>query len=73
MGDEAGRAVADDARQLGAESVFQQTGPELSRWVKQERDEALARHADTAATPCTRALCPWRPAAAAAASACDRC
>jgi len=39
---------------LGAESVFQLTGPELSRWVKQERDEALARHASTLFPPRTR-------------------
>ena len=38
---------------LGAESVFQMTGPELSRWVKQQRDEALARHADTLLPPRT--------------------
>jgi hypothetical protein len=39
---------------LGAESVFQLTGPELSRWVKQQRDEALARHADTLLRPRAR-------------------
>ena len=39
---------------LGAESVFQLTGPELSRWVKNGHDEALARHADTLLRPCAR-------------------
>lgn len=32
---------------LGASSVFDLTGPELTRWVKGQHDEILVQHADT--------------------------
>jgi len=39
---------------LGASSVFDLTGPELSRWVKGHHDDILAQHADTLLRPSTR-------------------